>query len=36
MPEKKHPPFRPDLLPPDLQGQMEPDYGRLISAISLD
>lgn len=33
MPEKKHPPFRPELLPADLQGQVEPDYERLVNSI---
>lgn len=33
MPEKKQAPFRPELLPADLQGQMEPDYERLVDAI---
>lgn len=33
MPEKKQPPFRPELLPADLQGQVEPDYERLVDAI---
>ena len=32
MPEKK-PQFDPELLPPDLQGQTEPDYNRLVDAI---
>jgi hypothetical protein len=31
MPEQ--PPFNPELLPPDLQGQTEPDYERLVDAI---
>lgn len=33
MPEKKQQPFNPELLPPDLQGQTEPDYNRLVDAI---